>query len=76
MPGPLLQPMAGRKIASKRVKRPALRMMDLPRRRLREAKSIRSPAIARVKDMIQRERLPVRHRPLVAVREVVVKRTF
>ena len=76
VPGPLLQPVAGRKIASTRVKRPAERMMDLPIRRLRDAKSMMRPAIARVEERIQRERLPVRLRPLVATRDVVVKATF
>ena len=79
-----MQPIVGKQMASRRVKRPAprivkLRRGSLPRRRLREAKSIRRPAIARVEAVIQRERFPVvRLRPPVAVprRDVVVKATF
>jgi len=70
------QPIAGMQMASRRAKRPAARTVSLPRRRLRDAKSIRRPAKARVKVAIERERLPVRVRPLVVVREVVVKVTL
>src|SRR6267154_554019 len=80
----LIQPVAGMQMASRSAKRPAsfsvnLRRVSLPRRRLREAKSIRTPAMVRVRAVIERERLPVaRLRPLVVPtrRDVVVKATF
>jgi hypothetical protein len=69
------QPITGMQKASKRVKRPAARM-PIPNRRVRAAKSIRRPARARVEVAIQRELLEARLRPLVVVREVVVKVTL
>src|ERR1700758_462613 len=80
----LMQPMAGMQMASRSAKRPAsfsvnLRRVSLPRRRLREAKSIRTPAMVRVRAVIERERLPVeRLTPLVVPtrRDVVVNATF
>jgi len=64
-----MQPVLGMQMASRRAKRPAPRRVSLPRRRLRAAKSIRRPARARERVVIQRERSPVaRLRPLVVMR--------
>src|SRR5882757_4525729 len=75
----LMQPVVGMQMARRRAKRPAPRRVSLPRRRLREAKSIRRPAMERVRAVLQYGRLPVaRLRPLVVPtrRDVVVKVTF
>src|SRR5215469_10135162 len=79
----LMQPVAGMQMASRSANRPAsfrvnLRRLSLPRRRLREAKSIMTPAMVRVRAVIERERLALRPMPLVVPtrRDVVVKTTF